>query len=156
ARHDGGGAARYAHRRGPRAAAGRGQRPPARRARQQPHPARHHALAVTRPLLLHARTWDPAPVRDALANGAAAVEIRVVGETWDARAASDRATVLVMDEDLRRWLGVNGVRHVVDSGAAVVAIGAEGEGDVPADMPGADAISAFVPRDAGSRQLLVA
>jgi len=109
---------------------------------------------VSRPLLLHSRTWDPAPVRDALANGATAVEIRVAGETWDPRLAADRATVLVMDEALRGWLGPSGVRRVVDSGASVVAIGAAGEADVPTDMPGADAISAFVPREAGARQLL--
>ena len=106
-------------------------------------------------LLLHSRAWDPAPVRDALSTGSAAVEI-VAAAQWDPRLVADRPTVVVLDDAFRRWLGPQGVRAAVEAGAAVVALGATGEADVPSDLPGADVISAFVPHGAGTRQLVVA
>jgi HD-GYP domain-containing protein (c-di-GMP phosphodiesterase class II) len=110
---------------------------------------------MNRPLLLHSPHWDPAPVRDALAAGPSAVEFRRAAH-WDPTLPPDRAIVVVMDESLRRWMGPAGARQAVDAGAAIVALGGPGESDVPADLPGGDVVSAFVPHGASARQLLMA
>jgi len=94
-------------------------------------------------------------VRDAISFGSASIEIQLARQ-FDPKTASERPTVVVMDDELRRWLGAAGARQLAESGAALVAIGAAGETDVPADLPGADVISAFIPAGAGTRQLLVA
>src|SRR5206468_1005039 len=60
------------------------------------------------------------------------------------------------DDTLRRQLGPAGVRAAADAGATVVALGAPNETDVPADLPGADVVSAFVPHGCGQRQLFIA
>jgi len=110
---------------------------------------------MSRPLLLHPGSWDPAPFLDAVGASAAAVDVQAARQL-DPRVAAERPTVLVVDETLRRWLGAEGLRHAVDAGAAVVAVGAPGESDLPADFPAADTISAFVPHGAGTRLLVTA
>ena len=110
---------------------------------------------MSHPLLLHSASWDPAPVREALSFGSAAIEFQLARQ-WDPKLASERPTVMLMDDELRRWLGPPAVRHLVEAGATVVALGNGNETDVPADMPGADVISAFIPAGSGTRQLLVA
>ncbi len=110
---------------------------------------------MNRPLLLHSPHWDPAPVRDALAGGQSAVEFKRTAQ-WDPTLPADRAIVVVMDEMLRRWMGPAGARQAVDAGAAIVALGAPGESDVPADLPGADLVSAFLPHGVSTRQLALA
>ena len=107
------------------------------------------------PLLLHSASWDPAPVREALTFGSAAIEFQLARQ-WDPKMAAERPTVMLMDEELRRWLGPPAVRRLVESGATVVALGNGHETDVPADLPGADVIRAAVPPRAATRQLLVA
>ena len=110
---------------------------------------------MSTPLLLHSASWDASQVRDAISFGSASIEIQLARQ-FDPKTASERPTVVVMDDELRRWLGAAGARQLAESGAALVAIGAAGETDVPADLPGADVISAFIPAGAGTRQLLVA
>ncbi len=107
-----------------------------------------------RPLLLHPAGWDPAPVLEAVGASAAALDVQAARQ-FDPQAAADRPTVLLIDETLRRWLGAEGLHRVVDAGVSVVALGAPGETDVPADLAGAT-LGAFVPHGAGTRQLLVA
>lgn len=105
-------------------------------------------------LLLHGATWDATPLMDIL-GAALTVEKRVIAQMGPG-VVDSRPTVLVLDPDLRRQLGVTGVRAVADAGAAIVALGAPGEADVPTDLPGAELIGAFVPAGAGIRQLFVA
>jgi HD-GYP domain-containing protein (c-di-GMP phosphodiesterase class II) len=64
--------------------------------------------------------------------------------------------VLLLDETLRRLLGAPGVRSAADAGASVVALGAPDETDMPADLPGADLVSAFLRHPWGPRQLFAA
>ena len=109
----------------------------------------------TTPLLLHSAQWDPSAVRESLTVGSAAIEFQLARQ-WDAKLAGERPTVLLMDDELRRWLAPPAVRHIVESGATVVALGNGGEADIPSDLPGVDVISAFIPQGAGTRQLLVA
>ncbi len=106
-------------------------------------------------VLLHGPAWDPAPLLDALASSPQPVE-RLVTTQITPRLVGDQPTVLLLDEGLRRMLGPAGVRAAADQGASIVALGLPGESDVPADLPGADVISAFVRHDSGPRQLFVA
>jgi hypothetical protein len=106
-------------------------------------------------LLLHGASWDPSSVTSALAAGPTPVERRVINGSEPLRL-DERPTVVVLDEPLRRMLGAAGVRSLAEAGAAIVALGKNGEADVPGDMPGGDVISAFVPQGGGQRQLLVA
>ncbi|OGT94525.1 MAG: hypothetical protein A2083_00930 [Gemmatimonadetes bacterium GWC2_71_9] len=104
-------------------------------------------------VLLHSPAWDPGEACAALD----AEQIDRKGITALSPGAIDyRATVLVLDETLRRLLGPSGVRAAADAGASVVALGAPGEPDLPADLPGGEVISAFLRHPAGPRQLLIA
>jgi len=105
-------------------------------------------------VLLHGSAWDHTPVMEVI-GAAMAIERKVISQMGPG-VVDDRPTVLVLDPVLRRQLGPAGVRGAADAGASVVAIGASGELDVPADLPGADVISAFVPAVSGNRQLFVA
>ena len=104
-------------------------------------------------VLLHGPTWDPGEASAALdaeqidRKGITALSPGVIDE---------RATVLLLDETLRRLLGPSGVRAAADGGASVVALGAPGEPDLPADLPGGEVVSAFLRHPAGPRQLLTA
>jgi HD-GYP domain-containing protein (c-di-GMP phosphodiesterase class II) len=104
-------------------------------------------------LLAHAATWDPGPAAEALA--AEQFERRVV-TTPDAGQVDDRPAVLLLDLTLRSLLGPAGVRAFADAGASIVALGAPGEADLPADLPGADVVSSFLTHPPGQRQLFAA
>ncbi|HEX4574987.1 MAG TPA: hypothetical protein VH158_07635, partial [Gemmatimonadales bacterium] len=103
-------------------------------------------------LLLHTPAWDPASARPALES--AQIELR---ETRLARdlAADDRPTVFVLDADSRSLFPLDALRAFVDAGGAIVALGREGEVDVPSAMP-SELLSGFVSHPLGQRQLLVA
>ncbi|MFI5207364.1 MAG: HD domain-containing phosphohydrolase [Gemmatimonadales bacterium] len=106
-------------------------------------------------VLLHGATWDPSSVTAALASGPTPVERKVINGA-EPHVVGEEPTVVVLDEPLRRMLGAAGVRSLAEAGAAIVALGKNGETDVPGDLPGAEVISAFVPQSGGPRQLLVA
>ena len=104
-------------------------------------------------VLLHGPAWDGGAARAAL--DAEQVERRVVTAV-DAGTIDERPTVLLLDEGLRAALGAGGVRAAADAGAAIVALGAPGETDLPEAMPGADLAPIFLTAPAGTRQLLAA
>jgi len=108
---------------------------------------------VSKLVLLHGPAWDGGPVRAALE--AEQIERKVVVAP-PAGLIDERPTVLLLDESLRRSLGADGVRAAVDAGAAIVALGAPGESDLPADLPGADLAPVFLAAPVGPRQLLAA
>jgi HD-GYP domain-containing protein (c-di-GMP phosphodiesterase class II) len=104
-------------------------------------------------VLLHGPTWDPGDLQAVL--DAEDIERRPI-TALSAGLVDERPTVLLVDETLRHLLGSNGVRAAADAGATIVALGAPGETDVPADLPGAEVASAFLTHPAGRRQLLAA
>ncbi|MEK6769515.1 MAG: hypothetical protein AABY85_11075, partial [Gemmatimonadota bacterium] len=104
-------------------------------------------------VLLHGPTWDPGEARAAL--DAEQIERKAINALGPG-TIDERPTVLLLDEPLRRILGPGGVRSAADAGASVVGLGAPGEADIPADLPGADLVSAFLTHPAGPRQLFTA
>ena len=104
-------------------------------------------------VLLHGPAWDGGEVRAAL--DAEQIDRRIVTASGPG-TIDDRPTVLLLDETLRGTLGAAGVRAAADAGAAVVALGAPGETDLPASLPGADLAPIFLTAPAGPRQLLAA
>jgi HD-GYP domain-containing protein (c-di-GMP phosphodiesterase class II) len=104
-------------------------------------------------VLLHGPTWDPGDLAGAF--DAEQIERKPL-TTLTPGLIDERPTVLLLDETLRRLLGAPGVRSAADSGAVVVALGTAGEADLPADLPGAEVLSAFLAYPAGKRQLFTA
>jgi len=102
-------------------------------------------------LLLHPATWSPAPLAPALE--AARVETRSVSGGRDL-VPDDGPTVFLLDPDTRSAFSVEALRAFVDAGGAIVAIGREGEDDVPDGLP-VELLTGFVRFPAGQRQLLV-
>jgi HD-GYP domain-containing protein (c-di-GMP phosphodiesterase class II) len=102
-------------------------------------------------LLLHPATWSPAPLAQALE--AALVETRAVSGGRDL-VPDDRPTVFLLEPDTRSMFSVDVLRAFVDAGGAIVAIGREGEDDVPDTLP-TELLTGFVRFPAGVRQLLV-
>ncbi len=103
-------------------------------------------------VLLHTPTWQ-VPGLGPLLDGAQ-VERRELRLPRDL-AVDERPSVLILDPESRSMFPVDMLRAFVDAGGAIVAIGREGEGDVPEQMP-SELISGFVRHPPGSRQLLVA
>ena len=103
-------------------------------------------------LLLHTPAWNPASIRGAL-DGAhiETREVRVPGEL----AIDDRPTVCILDAEHRSAFPLDVLRGFVDAGGAIVALGREGEADVPGEMP-AELLSGYARHPAGARQLLIA
>ena len=106
-------------------------------------------------VLLHGATWEPDAAFESMSAALTPLERRVISNIAPG-TVDERPTVLLLDDTLRRQLGPAGVRAAADAGAAVVALGAPNETDVPADLPGADVVSAFVPHGCGSKQLFIA
>ncbi len=106
-------------------------------------------------VLLHGATWEPGATFEVLSAALTPLERKVISAIAPG-VIDERPTVLLLDETLRRQLGPVGVRAAADAGAAVVALGAHNESDVPADLPGADVVSAFVPYGSGEKQLFIA
>jgi HD-GYP domain-containing protein (c-di-GMP phosphodiesterase class II) len=84
----------------------------------------------------------------------AQIEVREVHVPRDL-VVDERPTVLILDSESRSVFPLDVLRAFLDAGGAVVALGREGELDVPAEMP-TELLSGFVKHPAGSRQLLVA
>src|SRR5262245_14379835 len=103
-------------------------------------------------LLLHAASFVPEPIADALKS--AGVITRVVGAPKDL-AVSDHATVMVLDPGARPIFPLDRLRSFVNSGGAIVALGAADERDLPEQLPD-ELLAAFAPHGASTRQLLVA
>jgi len=103
-------------------------------------------------VLLHTPTWRPASAAPALE--AAQIDVREVRLLRDL-AVDERPTVLVLDAESRSILPLDVLRAFVEAGGAIVALGRDGEPDVPTEMP-SELLSGFVRHPVGVRQLLVA
>jgi len=101
---------------------------------------------------LHTPAWDPAVVRPAL--DAAQIETREARLPRDL-GVDDRPTVFVLDAESRSQFPLDVLRAFVDAGGAIVALGREGEADLPSEMP-TELLSGFTRHPTGPRQLLVA
>ena len=103
-------------------------------------------------LLLYTPAWSPTGVRPALESAQIeAREARVPREL----VVDERPTVFVLDSESRAIFPVDVLRAFVDAGGAIVALGRDGEPDLPAEMP-SELLSGFVQQPVGPRQLLVA
>ncbi|HYR99675.1 MAG TPA: HD domain-containing phosphohydrolase [Gemmatimonadales bacterium] len=103
-------------------------------------------------LLLYTPAWSPTGVRPALESAQIeAREARVPRELL----VDERPTVFVLDSESRSIFPVDVLRAFVDAGGAIVALGRDGEPDLPAEMP-SELLSGFVRQPVGPRQLLVA
>src|SRR5437660_9187514 len=103
-------------------------------------------------LLLHTSAWDPTSVGPALER--AQIEARQARLPRDL-AVDERPTVFLLDSESRSTFPLDVLRAFIDAGGAIVALGRNGETDVPAEMP-AELLSGFVRQPVGTRQLLVA
>src|SRR5438128_7714383 len=103
-------------------------------------------------LLLHTSVWDPTSVGPALER--AQIETRPARLPRDL-AVDERPTVFMLDSESRSTFPLDVLRAFVDAGGAIVALGRNGEVDVPPEMPAA-LLSGFVRQPVGTRQLLVA
>jgi len=103
-------------------------------------------------LLLYTPAWSPTGVRPALES--AQIEAREARVPRDL-VVDERPTVFVLDSESRAIFPVDVLRAFVDAGGAIVALGRDGEPDLPAEMP-SELLSGFVRQPLGPRQLLVA
>ncbi len=103
-------------------------------------------------LLLHAHAWSPAALAPVLE--AARVETRGIHAAREL-VPNDRPTVFLLDAESRTAFPLDALRAFVDAGGAVVALGRDGETDVPEGLP-PELLSGFLPEPAGVRQLVVA
>jgi HD-GYP domain-containing protein (c-di-GMP phosphodiesterase class II) len=70
-------------------------------------------------------------------------------------AVDERPTVLVLDARNRSTFPIDVLRTLVDAGGSIVALGREGEVEVPQEIP-AELVAGFVRHPAGTREFLVA
>src|SRR5881392_3945695 len=103
-------------------------------------------------VLLHTSAWDPASVGPTLER--AQIETRQARLPRDL-GVDERPSVFLLDSESRSVFPVDVLRAFVDAGGAIVALGRDGEPDLPAEMP-SELLSGFVKPPVGSRQLLVA
>ncbi len=103
-------------------------------------------------LLLHADAWSPADLAPALE--AARVEPRAIRAAREL-VPNDRPTVFLLDPESRSAFPLDALRGFVDAGGAIVALGRDGEQDVPEALP-TELLTGFLPQPVGHRQLLVA
>ncbi len=103
-------------------------------------------------LLLHTPAWDPGTVRSVLVT--AQIETREARLPRDL-AVDDRPTVFLLDSESRSLFPLDVLRAFVDAGGAIVALGRDGEADLPVEMP-AELLSGFARHPVAQRQLLVA
>jgi len=102
-------------------------------------------------LLLHSPSWTPAAIADALA--ADQVECRPLGPA-DEFHGDDRPVVLLLAPADRPTFAAGRLDRLVEAGVAIVALGADGEMDLPASLP-ADRLAAFLTTPAAPRLLLL-
>jgi len=96
--------------------------------------------------------WRPDSVAPALATSQ--VEARAVPQPRDL-AVEDRPTVFLLDAESRSAFPLDVLRSFVDAGGAIVALGRNGETDVPDALP-TEFLSGFLTHPASPRGLLVA
>jgi HD-GYP domain-containing protein (c-di-GMP phosphodiesterase class II) len=102
-------------------------------------------------LLLHGPTWRSADLGPVFQSSHVETRVaRLPGEL----AVEDRPTVFVLDPDSRALFPLDVIRTFVDAGGAVVAIGRDGEGDVPDGLE-TELLSGFLTHPVSPRQLLV-
>jgi HD-GYP domain-containing protein (c-di-GMP phosphodiesterase class II) len=104
-------------------------------------------------LLLHSIRWQPSAVGPALETSQ--VEARAVRQSRDLAVADDRPTVFLLDADSRSAFPVDVMRSFVDAGGAIVALGREGETDLPEGLP-VEFLAGFLTHPQTPRRLLVA
>ena len=104
-------------------------------------------------LLLHPPRWRPDDVAPALETSR--VEPRAVGQPRDLAVGDDRPTVFLLDPESRSSFPVDVMRAFVDAGGAIVALGREGETDVPEGLP-TELLAGFLTYPTTPRRLLVA
>jgi len=104
-------------------------------------------------LLLHSIRWQPDTVGPALETSQ--VEARAVRQPRDLAVADDRPTVFLLDADSRSAFPVDVMRSFVDAGGAIVALGREGETDLPEGLP-VEFLAGFLTHPQTPRRLLVA
>ncbi len=104
-------------------------------------------------LLLHPPMWHPDAVAPALETSQ--VEARAVRQAKDLAVTDDRPTVFLLDAESRSAFPVDVMRSFVDAGGAIVALGRNGEVDVPDGMP-TEFLSGFLTQPTSPRRLLVA
>jgi HD-GYP domain-containing protein (c-di-GMP phosphodiesterase class II) len=102
--------------------------------------------------LLHTATWSPDSIGEALA--AEQVETILLSEPVTTKV-DGLPTVLLLDHQGRTRVPPAVLDSLRESGATIVALGAPGEADVPADLP-VDLLSGFVKSPVPPRELLVA
>ena len=83
------------------------------------------------------------------------VEARPVRLARDLAVADDRPTVFLLDAESRSAFPVDIMRAFVDAGGAIVALGRNGETDVPEGLP-IEFLSGFLTQPTSPRRLLVA
>ncbi|MFN2570201.1 MAG: HD domain-containing phosphohydrolase [Gemmatimonadales bacterium] len=104
-------------------------------------------------VLLHPPQWRPDAVAPALETSQ--VEARAVRHAKELAVADDRPTVFLLDAESRSTFPVDVMRGFVDAGGAIVALGRDGEMDVPDGMP-TEFLSGFLTHPTSPRRLLVA
>ncbi len=97
--------------------------------------------------------WHPEAVAPALETSQ--VEARPVRQAKELMVADDRPTVFLLDAESRSIFPVDIMRSFVDAGGAIVALGRNGETDVPDGMP-TEFLSGFLTQPTSPRRLLVA
>src|SRR6266550_4576350 len=108
---------------------------------------------AVRYLLLHPPMWRPEAVAPALETSQ--VEARPVRQAKELAVADDRPTVFLLDAESRSIFPVDVMRSFVDAGGAIVALGRNGETDVPEGLP-TEFLSGFLTQPTSPRRLLVA
>jgi HD-GYP domain-containing protein (c-di-GMP phosphodiesterase class II) len=101
--------------------------------------------------LLHAESFDPDPIAGALATER--IETMAIHGPEDL-GAGERPTILVLNPEARLLFSVANLRAFVDSGGAIVALGAEGDDGLPDGMPEL-LFSALIIPPYSERQLLI-
>src|SRR6266704_1813955 len=124
-----------------------------RRSRPNGPPSRIGGRQAVRYLLLHPPIWRPDAVAPALETSQ--VEARPVRQAKDLAVTDDRPTVFLLDAESRSAFPVDIMRAFVDAGGAIVALGRDGETDVPEGLP-TEFLSGFLTQPTSPRRLLVA
>ena len=102
---------------------------------------------------MHPPVWRPDAVAPALETSQ--VEARAVRLPRELAVADDRPTVFLLDAESRSAFPVDIMRSFVDAGGAIVALGREGETDVPEGLP-TEFLAGFLTHPTSPRRLLVA
>jgi HD-GYP domain-containing protein (c-di-GMP phosphodiesterase class II) len=104
-------------------------------------------------VLLHPPLWRPDAVAPALETSQ--VQARPVRAPKELAVVDDHPTVFLLDAESRSTFPVDIMRAFVDAGGAIVALGRNGETEVPEGLP-TEFLSGFITHPASPRRLLVA